>query len=139
MYHIDDVTVGHKCEYSITITEELHKKFCLLSGDDSPIHIDEEFCKKTRFEKRIGYAFLITTVLSKIYGTIYPAGSELCLKQTCNFKNPFYIDDILNFEIEVTHKNESLKIITLSSKVKNQDDLIIFTGEAILQLTLGLS
>ncbi|MDA2932870.1 hypothetical protein MYX82_00850 [Acidobacteria bacterium AH-259-D05] len=138
MYFIENVQIGKKIEHKVTITDNLHNQFAQFSGDSSPIHCDEEFCLKTKFRKKLGYAFLITTLLSKIYGTIFPGGSELCLKQICNFENPFYIDDILNFELEVTHKNESAKMITVITKVKNQDGVLIFKGEAILQLTLGI-
>jgi 3-hydroxybutyryl-CoA dehydratase len=138
MYYIEDVKIGQSFTHSLTVTEEIHDQFCQLSGDDSPIHTNEEFCQKTKFKKRVGYAFLLTAVLSKVYGTVFPGGSELCLKQTCNFKRPFFIGDLLSFEIEVSHKNVSTKIITVKNRVKNQENSVIFTGEGILQLSLGI-
>jgi len=63
--------------------------FAALSGDYSPIHCDEQFCSKTRFKKRIGYAFLLTGFLSKLYGEHLPGGSSICIKQESKFIKPF--------------------------------------------------
>ncbi|MDC1174981.1 MaoC/PaaZ C-terminal domain-containing protein [Bacteriovoracaceae bacterium] len=137
MYYINDFEVGYKVTYSEVATEEMHLQFSKLSGDNSPIHMDEEFCKNTPFKKRIGYAFLITTILSKIYGTIFPGGSELCLKQKCEFKKPYFVGDTLFFELEVTQKNIDLDLVTIKILTKNQEDIMIFKGEVVMQLVLG--
>jgi 3-hydroxybutyryl-CoA dehydratase len=128
--------VGHKVTHQEIITEKLHQTFGELSGDLSPIHTDLRFCQANGYEKKIGYAFLITTLLSKIYGTIFPGGSELCLKQSCLFKNPYFVGDILNFELVVSHKNDSLKLLTLEIKDFNQNQKKIFDGQAEMLLTL---
>ena len=121
MYYINDFEVGHEVDDKVEITEELHKGFVTLSGDDSPIHVDHDFCKRTSFGRPIGHAFLITTLLSKIYGKIFPGGSELCLSQTCNFKRPFFIGDTLNYHLRVIHKNVDLDLVTIKTEVRNQN------------------
>jgi len=138
IHFIEDVEVGKKIDHDIVITEALHRQFAELSGDRSPIHWDQLFCEKTRFKKKIGYAFLITAILSKIYGMIFPGGSELCMQQSCNFRNPFYIGDRLHFNLHVTHKNETAKTITIRTVVTNQENTKVFQGEALLQLSLGV-
>lgn len=137
MFFINDFEVGHKVVHSEVISEELHMQFAKLSGDNSPIHVDEEFCLKTPYGKRIGYAFLITTILSKIYGTIFPGGSELCLKQKCEFKKPYFVADTLNFELEVTQKNIELDLVTIQVLIRNQNEDLVFKGEVVMQLVLG--
>jgi 3-hydroxybutyryl-CoA dehydratase len=137
MLFINDLKIGDKASHSVLITQKMHDGFAELSGDDSPIHTDPKFCEKTKFKKPLGYAFLLTTILSKIYGTIYPGGSELCLSQTCEFKNPFYVNDTLNYNLEVIQRNESLKLVTIKTIVRNQDNKVVFKGEAMLQLSLG--
>lgn len=137
MYYINDIQVGDSVIHVVEITEELHQQFCQISGDNSPIHTDLSFCTKAGFDKPIGYAFLLTSILSKIYGTIFPGGSELCLSQECKFRTPFFVGDKLTYCIEVKQKNTSMKLITLATKITNQDNHIVFTGEAVMQLVLG--
>ena len=137
MFFIEDFIIGHNVRECIEITEDLHNSFKLMSGDNSPIHTDLEFSKRSKFKQPIGYAFLITALLSKIYGTIFPGGTELCLSQTCNFKKEYYVGDTLEFLLTVVHKNESTRITTIDTLVMNQNNEIVFSGQAIMQLNLG--
>ena len=137
MYFINDINVGQEIKKSIKITKELHDDFCKLTGDDSPIHVDEEFARKSNYKAPIGYAFLITALLSKIYGKEFPGGSELCLSQNCEFRAVYYVGDTLIFNIKVIQKNISFKLITLDINVVNQNKIKIFTGQSIMKLILG--
>ena len=135
---IDEISVGEKINYKILITEEIHNDFMKFSGDNSPIHSDKKFAQSNGYKERLGYAFLLTTILSKIYGTIFPGGSELCLKQEANFPNPYYIGDELEFNIEVINKNEDLKLLTVMTIVENQEKKVIFKGQGVFQLSLSV-
>tara|TARA_B100000212_G_C27371019_1_gene532544 strand:- start:540 stop:953 length:414 start_codon:yes stop_codon:yes gene_type:complete len=137
MFYINDFEIGHSVHNQVEITQDLHDSFMLMSGDNSPIHTDYKFAKKSNYKKTIGYAFLITALLSKIYGTIFPGGSELCLKQECNFKKEYYVGDTLLFVLKVIHKNLSLNLVTIDVSVFNQDNEVIFNGETLMKLSLG--
>jgi len=134
--NIRDLKLGHKKVFYLKITEKLHNQFKKFSGDNSPIHTDLNFCKINKYKKKLGYAFLITSALSKIYGVYFPGGNELCLYQSCNFRNPFFINDTLIFYIKVVQANYSTKIITLETVVKCRNK-IIFEGQSILKLSLN--
>ena len=122
--------------FKIIITKKMHFNFIKLSGDNSPIHSDLKFCKKNNFKSLVGHAFLITTILSQIYGLYIPGGTELCLRQTCNFKKPFFIGDKLIIKIKILEINKFSETAILSTKIKNQKNLNIFEGQAILLLNL---
>ena len=136
MKSITDLNAGDHFEIIFTITEDLHNGFMALSGDDSPIHSDVEFCKNNGFPERLGYAFLITTLLSQIYGKHFPGGSELCLSQSTNFKKPFFVNDKLKFRVEVSGINEAFKVLNTRVTVYNQRQDKIFFGDGILKLCL---
>lgn len=136
MFQFNDISIGQTIEEKVEITKDLHNGFINLSGDDSPIHTDIDFCKKNGFTKILGHAFLLTTILSNLYGKKFPGGSELCLSQSCNFRKPFFVGDTLTFELLVSHKNDSQELVTIKSKVKNQDNDLIFSGEAMMKLSL---
>ena len=88
---IKNIKIGLTNKFSLKVTEKLHNDFKKFSGDNSPIHSNFKFCKENNYKKKLGYAFLITSALSKIFGVYFPGGNELCLHQSCNFKNPFFI------------------------------------------------
>ena len=52
-YTFDEIEVGLKKEFQIKITESLVNDFAKISGDFSPIHINEEYAKGTIFKKEI--------------------------------------------------------------------------------------
>jgi len=62
------INVGDKVEFEVTIDDNMHKMFSKISGDYSPIHCDDIFSEKTKFGRKIGYAFLLTSFLSRLYG-----------------------------------------------------------------------
>tara|TARA_B100000029_G_C17574804_1_gene957798 strand:- start:241 stop:702 length:462 start_codon:yes stop_codon:yes gene_type:complete len=136
-HSIEDIKLNYSHIFKIRITRKLHNDFSFLSGDKSPIHSNLNFCKRNGYKNIVGYAFLITCILSKIYGMYFPGGTELCLKQTCNFKRPFFIKDTLKIFIKVIQKNISAKLITVSVVIKNQNKKVIFDGETIFQLKLN--
>jgi len=134
---INKIKLGDNTQLSILITAEMHNAFIALSGDNSPVHTSEGFALANGFKKTICHGFLLTTLLSKIYGTMLPGGSELCLTQSCQFKLPFYVDDELTFYVEVTDRNESLQLVTIKTHVKNQHNEIVFRGVSQMKLSLS--
>ena len=133
---IKNIRLGQESKYSVKITEKIHNDFTRFSGDDSKIHTNLIFCKKNGFKKKLGYSFLLTAILSNIYGKIFPGGNDLCLKQNCSFKNPYYVNDTLNFIIKVNQVNKMKKLLGLECKIYNQKNKLIFEGDSILLLSL---
>jgi len=133
---IEDLCKNQIFIFKIKITKRLHNDFIKFSGDKSPLHTNKKFCKKNKFKKLVGHAFLLTSILSRIYGMYIPGGSELCLHQTCNFKKPYYVNDNLTYEIKVKFLNKNTKILILSVNILNQYKEIIFLGDSTLYLKL---
>lgn len=137
MKTINEIVVGDRHEYKVTITHEMHDDFTRLSGDNSPIHTSTEFARANGYPDCLGYAFLLTALLSRIYGTQFPGGSELCLKQDCNFPKPYYVGDLLTFTTLVKNINKSLKIMTAHTMVMRNGGEVIFKGDVLFQLSLS--
>jgi acyl dehydratase len=136
MIDFDDVKIGDVYEYEFDYTESVHYDFMQLSGDDSRIHTSQSFARKNGFKNVLGYAFVLTSFLSKIYGTKFPGGNELCLKQECSFRNPFYIGDKIMFCIEVISKTDGLDVIEITNSAETDKGILVFTGKAALKLSL---
>jgi acyl dehydratase len=136
MLHIEQISCGDSFIFDFDYTNEVHQDFMKYSGDDSNIHTSIEFANKNGYDDVLGYAFALTSFLSNIYGTKFPGGNELCLRQECNFRNPFYIGDTITFVIEVTSINREQGVLELSSSAKTHNGVLIFTGIALLKLSL---
>ena len=65
-YTFDEIDIGLTKEFQITITESMVNNFANISGDFSPIHVDEEYAKSTSFGKRVAHGMLLASFLSTI-------------------------------------------------------------------------
>jgi 3-hydroxybutyryl-CoA dehydratase len=135
-YFIEDIKIGLIKKFKVKISKKLHNDFSNFSGDKSLLHQNKKFCSKNNFKSIVGYGFLITSILSKIYGIYFPGGTELCLRQECNFKKPYYINDVLHFQLKVTHINKINKLLSIETKVFRNLKQLIFQGNSLLQLSL---
>ena len=93
--------IGMKESLSKKITESDIIIFSKISGDKNPIHLSDEFAKKTRFKKRIAHGYLSASLFSGIFGEKLPGPGCLYLSQSLQFKYPVYIDDIVIATVKI--------------------------------------
>ena len=134
-YKINNIKLNKPKKFSVNITKKLHEEFIKFSGDNSPIHQNKKFLKRNNFKEKLGHGFLITSILSKIYGKYFPGGTELCIKQTCFFRKPFFVGDTLHINLIPKKKNIKLKLLEIFVEIKVKKK-IIFNGEASFILNL---
>ena len=134
-YTINDIKLNKPKKFSVIITKKLHQEFIKFSGDNSPIHQNMKFLKRNNFKEKMGHGFLITSILSKIYGKYFPGGTELCIKQTWFFRKPFFVGDTFQINILPKKKNIKLKLLEILVEIKVKKK-IIFNGEATFILNL---
>ena len=129
-----DIQIGQTAGFEIVVTEKMHKTFSELVGDYSPIHTSEEFSLQTKFGKRIGYAYLLTGLLSRLYGEYLPGGSSVCIKQEVQFRNPFFVGDTISVTGTVEKKISSTKFVEISSKMNRNGSKCVFQGLGTVQI-----
>ena len=126
-YTFNEIDIGLTKEFQITITESMVNNFANISGDFSPIHIDEEYAKSTIFQKRIIHGMLLA-FLSRMQGMYLPGKHALYFSQNLEFRNPCFINDKIKISSIVIDKSESTKILKIESKITNQNDKLLLHG-----------
>ena len=66
-----------------------------------------------------------------------PGGNELCLRQVCNFKKPFFVGDKLKIKFKVNYINKNLKLLSMGIDIINQKKVSIFDGEVVFKLAFS--
>jgi len=127
-YTFDEIKIGQSKEFQITITESMVNDFAKISGDFSPIHMDEIYAKSTSFKKRVVHGMLLASFLSRVDGMYLPGKHALYFSQNIEFRNPCFIDDELTIESKVIDKSISTKILKIESKIFNQENKILLYG-----------
>ena len=125
----DQIEIGLTKEFHINITQSLVDDFAKISGDFSPIHMDDEFAKSTKFGKKIVHGMLLASLLSRMVGMYLPGKYALYSSQTLEFHNPCFIGDEIFVSSVVNDKSESTKIIKIESKITNNKKDILLYGQ----------
>lgn len=133
-YSFSQLNVGMHEEFTVKIDEAMHANFARLSGDCSPIHCNDEYARKSRFGQRIGYAFLLTSFLSRLYGEYLPGGSSICIKQEAKFLKPFFIGDEIRIVGTVVSKTESARFVEIETQMYREEDCVL-KAKGIVQVS----
>ena len=127
-----DFYTGQTASCSKTITETDFVMFAGISGDFNPIHIDSEYAKSTRFQKRIAHGLLTSSLLSQLLGVHLPGKGSVYLEQSLAFKHPVFISDTITATGTVTEWKEEKRILKLLTESHNQNGDLILTGTAAM-------
>jgi len=114
-YSFDEIKVGLIHNFEVIVDEELIKKFANISGDFSPLHMDEQYAKETKFGKRVVHGMLLASFFSRLIGMYLPGKNALYFSQNLNFVEPCFIGDKVTVQGEVIDKSEATKIIKLKA------------------------
>ena len=123
-----NMEIGKTVEFSKTITEDDIKKMVEISGDDNPIHLDEEFAKRTIYRGRIAHGLLslglVSAALTKLFGP-----GNIWLNQTFSFTKPIHAGDTLTAKLKIISIDKR-KVCTVETLVYNQNDELVLEGKA---------
>ena len=118
-----------------TITEADIVNFAGISGDYNPLHIDEEFCKKTQFGTRIAHGPLIYSIAAGLLFQLHLYDDTLIAFlgfDSLKFTKPVKIGDTIHVRIEVLEKRQTSKpdrgVMKRLLQVLNQEDEIVQEG-----------
>lgn len=126
---LDEIEVGMSASLSKTLGEVDIVLYSGITGDNNPVHVDEEFAKKTRFGTRIVQGMLTAGLISAILGTRLPGTGTIYIRQDLRFKAPVKIGDTAVATVTVREVNRERKRVILDTICKVGDTIVI-EGEA---------
>lgn len=122
---------GDQVSESIQVTDEMVRLFAQMSGDHNPIHLDDEFAKKTRFGRRIAHGMISAALISRVLAMKLGNGG-IYLGQTLKFLKPIFIGDTVTIDAKVLNLREEKGIALVETTVKNQANELLVKGEATI-------
>ncbi len=128
-FFIEDLTVGQKAILKKKITEDDIYQFSKITGDNNPVHVDEDFAKQTIFKKRIAHGFLSASLISAVIATKLPGPGSIYINQSLKFLAPVYIDEEISVNVVVLEINMEKKRVKLLTECFKSEKKIL-TGEA---------
>ena len=129
-YSFDEIKIGLEHHFEISIDEKLERDFAKISGDFNPLHMDEQYAKKTKFGKRVCHGMLLASFFSKLVGMYLPGKNALYFSQNLNFVGPCFIGDKIIVKGEIIDKSEATKMIKIKTTIKNIEGKLLVEGIA---------
>ena len=128
MVRFYELNVGDKGELTKVITSEDVKKFIEICGDVNPIHVDEEFARKTPLKTKIVHGILTTSLISTVVGTKVPGPGSVWLDQNLKFLKPVRIGDKITAISEIIVKIDDRQQVIVRTTCKNQNNEVVIEG-----------
>jgi len=132
-YKFEDMSVGMTHQTEHVITEKDIELFAEVSGDRNPLHMDEEFAKKTPFGQRIAHGALTASYISGILGNDLPGPGSIFVGLNMRFRRPVLIGSLVIVKVEVTEMRERGNRVTLKVSC-NVDGKAAISGEAMVMV-----
>lgn len=135
--YYEDLQVGEEYESpGRTITEADIVNFAAISGDWSPVHTDEEYCKRSPYGTRIAHGLLGLAAVEGLKQRV-PAFADVrymaSLYWNYQFAGPILIGDTIRIRVKIASKRETRKpdrgIVVEYVTMLNQRGEVIQEGE----------
>lgn len=130
--------VGQKASQRKAFSYEEVRFYCTrLSGDDNPLHSDDDYARSINFPACIVPGIMVTSLFGGIFGSSLPGNGTVQLGQTAKFMAPVFVNEEVEAVIEITHIRQDKPIITFSTKIYKHDGTLAIDGEAVLKVDLN--
>ncbi len=135
--HMDCYAVGDHGEFAKTVTDFDVYGFAGIVGDFYGVHVNEEYAKTTRFERRIAQGSLSVGFLSTVMGHMAdkaPNPGAVSYRYDITFKAPVYIGDTVTAKLVLVSKDEERNTCVFDATVTNQAGVVVADGQTYLKV-----
>jgi 3-hydroxybutyryl-CoA dehydratase len=126
-----DLEVGDHAERAFAVTDAAVRAFADLSGDHNPVHLDDDYARRTVFRGRVAHGMLLGGYISAVLGEQLPGPGSIYLSQTLRFEHPVRIGVEVLVRVAVIARDEASRQASLST-VCTVDGQVVATGEAVV-------
>lgn len=129
--YIEDMKLGLTRHLDKTVTDRDIELFAEVSEDRNPVHLNDAYAKTTMFEGRIAHGMLTAALISAVVGEQLPGHGTVYLRQNMAFLAPVRPGDTVRAEVEVLAIDERKRRVTLSTRCR-VGDTVVLRGEALV-------
>ena len=131
---LKDIKIGQKKSFEVVVTESMVDDFAKLSGDNNPLHMDENYAKSNNFKGRVCHGMLLASFFSRLAGMYIPGKNALYFSQSLKFQYPCFVNDRIEIHGEVIDKSLATKIITLKTTIiKDKRQIVDGIGKVVVR------
>ncbi len=128
------LAVGDSASRTKTFSDDDVRTFAEISGDNNPIHLDDEYAAGTQFGQRLVHGILTSGMISAVLGTQLPGPGSVYIQQTIKFRAPVFIGDTITATVTAKKIRQDKPIATFETVCKKADGTVVIDGQAVLLL-----
>ena len=138
--YFDDFTLGDRFQSPGRTLGDAHfLLFSGLTGDNHPIHYDEQYARGTRFEGRVAHGLLVMALTAVGASPLSPRLERSMIafvEQGCRFVRPVLLNDTVHSEFEVTglERKGDRGVLRLGVTVMNHRGETVLDGHHVYLL-----
>ena len=130
-FYFEDLRVGMSATISKAFSDQDVLLYAQLSTDDNPLHLHEEFARRTRAGGRVIHGMVTASLISSIVGTRLPGPGCLWMSQELRFVKPVRVGENVDARAEV------VELIGVKQRVRlvttcRVNDAVVLKGEALV-------
>ncbi len=129
MSALDRLAVGTTARRTTALSSSLLTSFVALSGDTSPIHVDDEVARARGFRRRVVHGLLLSALVSGVIGTELPGPAGTLQRFQIAFHHPCYEDDEVTVTVSVEEQHPSVEAVTCKFDVRNASGVLLAKGQ----------
>ena len=126
-----ELRIGDKASFTKKISSEDIFVYAEVSGDDNPVHINNEYAVASIFGERIAHGYHVGSFISAVIGRELPGNGSIYLSQTMSFRAPVKVNDEITAIVEIIDFPRG-KHVLLKTTCVNQKGLEVIAGEALV-------
>ena len=127
-FEIEDLFQGKEFSFEKKISSSDVNMFAKLTGDNSPLHMEDQFARERGFKGRVVHGGLLVGCISQLVGVHFPGTNSIIQTLDIKFSHPAYIGDLLKIHSIIDQISESMGTIILKLAITNQN-----TGQVLLK------
>lgn len=129
---IQELTLGEKVQVTKTITETDIAFYCAISGNFSPLYVDQAYAEGSRYGARIAPWGVPGGLMAPILGMHLPGLGSLAIESWTRHHEPVYIGDTITCTGELLEKDEARNTVVIGFTMTNQNGAVVMTGGAYM-------
>lgn len=135
-YHINSMlnySVLENYLFDFECSEQTIKGFASFSGDNNPLHFNDEYAMKIGFKKRIAHGMIFQSYLSKYFGIDFPGNGTIFVENSNLFFAPVYVDKPYKCTITTLSFDKRKGVIKVLAKlICENDNLVLLSYNTLI-------
>lgn len=111
--------VGDTSVLRCTIGADEVGQFAQQSGDDNPLHLQDDFAQSHGLKRRVVHGAWLLALVSRLVGTRCPGPGALIHAVNMRFLAPVYVDDTVRIESVIAQISAAVRTIVLKVVITN--------------------